>query len=242
MSAERSHVQWGHTAIAYAIQRSDRRATVSLAVEPTGRVVLTAPRAVPIERLDRVVRAKAAWIVDRVNRRREMPSVTAREFVSGETFRYLGRQYRLRVARGNDVGVRLVDGRLVVTLGENSDGVGRADAVRTALVGWYRRHAQRWFAVLLADWAPRVGVAVPHLLVRDQHRRWGSCDQNAIVRLNWRILQAPTRLVEYVVAHELVHLRHADHTRAFWAALGRAMPDCDRRRDELRQVGISFEW
>ncbi|MBI2395163.1 MAG: M48 family metallopeptidase [Deltaproteobacteria bacterium] len=62
------------------------------------------------------------------------------------------------------------------------------------------------------------------------------------MRLNWRIIHAPMSLVEYVVAHELVHLRHPEHTGAFWSALGRAIPDYERRREDLRRLGASFEW
>ena len=71
---------------------------------------------------------------------------------------------------------------------------------------------------------------------------WGSCDTKGVLRLNWRIVQAPKRLIEYVVAHEIVHVLHADHGRAFWAALGRVMPDYEARRDELRKLGPSLEW
>ena len=77
----------------------------------------------------------------------------------------------------------------------------------------------------------RTGVDAPKLVVKDQQKRWGSCDQAGTIRLNWKIIQAPMRLVDYVVAHELVHLIHTDHTKAFWARLGRAMPDYDRRKE-----------
>lgn len=162
--------------------------------------------------------------------------------MSGETFRYLGRQHRLRVEWGNEVGVRLLEGRLVVTTTQPASAVAGPGAVRTALVDWYRACARRRLRVLAERLAPAVGVPVPRLLVRDQYRRWGSCDAMGTLRLNWRIIQAPMRLVEYVVAHELVHLRHPDHTTPFWAALGRVMPDYERRRDELREAGGTFDW
>ena len=100
---ERSEVRWGRTEIPYVIRRSDRRGTVGIAVEPTGTVVLTAPRTASVPRLDRLVREKARWIVDRVRRRDALPVGRPREFVSGETFRYFGRQYRLRVRAGAPV-------------------------------------------------------------------------------------------------------------------------------------------
>ena len=83
---------------------------------------------------------------------------------------------------------------------------------------------------------------MPPVVVSDQQKRWGSCDRNGTIRLNWRIIQAPMRLVDYVVVHELVHLRHRGHDREYWQALGRVMPDYERRRDDLMQRGRSRSW
>ena len=91
-------------------------------------------------------------------------------------------------------------------------------------------------------WASKLGVTPRSVLVREPDKRWGSCDAKGNVRLNWRIVQAPMRLVDYVVAHELVHLVHADHGRAFWQELGRVMPDYEGRREMLRRVGMGGVW
>ena len=128
-------------------------------------------------------------------------------------------------------------GRLVVTVPVSS-----AAAVRKAVVAWYRRHAAERLPERAATWAKKMGMPVPVVLIRDQRRRWGSCDPKGNLRFNWRIVQAPMRLVDYVVAHELAHLAHRNHTAAFWAALGRVMPDYETRRERLRQVGRRFEW
>jgi predicted metal-dependent hydrolase len=80
------------------------------------------------------------------------------------------------------------------------------------------------------------------VVIRNQQRRWACCDARGTLRVNWRIVQAPMRLVDYVVAHELVHLRHKQHSKAFWAVLGRAMPDYERRREDLRRIGTKLEW
>jgi predicted metal-dependent hydrolase len=120
--------------------------------------------------------------------------------------------------------------------------VGSAAAVRKAVVTWYRHHAAERLPERAAIWARKMGVTVPVVLIRDQRRRWGSCDPKGNLRFNWRIVQAPMRLVDYVVAHELVHLAHRNHTAAFWAALGRVMPDYEARREALRGMGARLEW
>jgi predicted metal-dependent hydrolase len=91
-------------------------------------------------------------------------------------------------------------------------------------------------------WAPKVEAWPARVLIKGQARRWGSCDAGGVVRLNWRVVQAPLRLVDDVVVHELVPLRHADHTPAFWAELGRVLPDDDGRRAELRRLGPRLAW
>lgn len=243
MLPERSTVSWGTTEIPYLIRRSTRRGTVSIGIDPQAGVTVIAPNRTPIDRLDRVVRAKAPWIVQKLRRQSDRPApLAAREFVSGETFPYLGRQYRLRVVRGAPRPLSMRRGWLEVSVPAALDGEHHPAYVRAAMVDWYRRRAADRLRPLAASWAERIGVQFGGVLVRDQAKRWGSCDRGGTLRLNWRIVQAPVRLIEYVVAHEIVHVLHADHGRQFWAALGRVMPDYQRRRDELRKNGPSLEW
>jgi predicted metal-dependent hydrolase len=240
---ERSEIQWGTTRIAYGIQRSSRRKTVGVTVAPPGQVLLTAPRGVPVERLDAVVQAKARWITSRLRRvRPEEPRLGPREFLSGESYLYLGRQYRLAVqAGGESAEVRLERGRLRVQVPRGFQEEERARAVREALAGWYRERARERLTAQVGGWARRMGQEEPRVQVREQERRWGSCSAG-VVRFNWRIIQAPMRLVDYVVAHELVHLVHEAHDKAFWAALGRLLPDYEARREQLRATGPRLIW
>jgi hypothetical protein len=243
MEMERSEIRWGMTEIPYVIRRSARRGTVSVAVEPSGRIVLTAPSATTVERLDRVVRQKARWIVERARRGRRLPRPAEREFVSGETVLYLGRSYRLRVAEGRRAApARLERGWLVVTVERGLRPADRAGAVRNHLVAWYRLRAAAQLPERARRWSDKLRVHPHEVLIRDPPRRWGSCDASGTLRFNWRIIQAPSALVDYVVAHELVHLLHRSHTPGFWAALGRIIPEYESRRARLRTVGPRLLW
>jgi hypothetical protein len=244
MEAERSQVQWGTTAIPYEIRRSGARVTVSIAVEPSGDVVLTAPRTAGIDRLDRLVLTKAPWIVEKRKGRSERPPAPGREFISGETFLYLGRQYRLRIeADPARIGpLTLEHGWLRICVPDLLEEQHRPGYVRAALLDWYARRAKVRLPERVTHWAEKLRVPVPRVLVREPKKRWGSCHPSGIVRLNWRIVQAPLGLVDYVVAHELCHLLHEGHGRRFWATLGAAMPDYEARRASLSELGARLCW
>lgn len=242
-SEETSQVRYGLTTIEYAIRRSSRRKTVSIAVDPLEGVLLTAPAGVERAQLDRVVKAKAQWIVERLRLVADgEPPVEPRRFVTGESFAYLGRHYRLRVRTGEPGAARLDAGWLEVSVARGLDSDERVAAVRLAIRDWYLAHAKRRLVERVELWAGHAGVEVSDVLVRDQQKRWASCDDKGVLRFNWRIMQAPMRLIDYVVAHEVVHVIHADHTKAFWARLGVVMPDYERRKEELRRLGGRLQW
>ncbi len=254
---ETSEILFGTTRIAYAVERSARRRkTVAVAVEPDGEVRVRAPLEASEEEIDAIVHKKARWIVERRRRQEDLqPSPGRRELVSGETFLYLGRQYRLKVrptsagitvagiaVAGARADVRLLGGRLDVPVDASLTGTARALDVRERLVRWYRGHASRRLPERVAELWPRVGVEPSGVLIREPRRRWGSCDARGTLRFNWRIVQAPRRLIDYVVVHELVHLVHPEHGREFWSALGEAMPDYEERRESLRRLGRRLVW
>jgi predicted metal-dependent hydrolase len=230
--------------IPYAIRRTARVKTVAVAVDPEEGVVLTVPERAGLPQLDAIVRTKARWILARLRRQSELPPPPgASEFVSGESFLYLGRQHRLRVVAGEGPEGALLDhGRLTVRVGGRPDPQARAARVRALLVGWYRGRAAVRLPPIVYRWASNLKVMPSAVRIVTQRLRWGSCDASGVVRLNWRVVGAATRVIEYVVAHELTHLRYPNHTPAFWTTLGRVMPDYEARREQLRRVGRLLAW
>ena len=235
-------IAFGKSSIACEVRRSKRR-TIAVTVNPDATVTVTAPSGAADAAVAEAVRGKAAWIVKHQDWLRRHYPPRPREFVSGETFLYLGRQYHLRVVRdGEDAPrVTLTQGTFRVALRNGVDRRGQAKQVRTLLVEWYRRHALDRLGDIAMCLGGRLGVGYESLRLLDMPTRWGSGGPNRRLRFNWRIIMAPKRLVEYVVAHELCHVRHARHTPQFWRLLARVMPDYEQRRQQLATCGPAFD-
>lgn len=243
---EQRQLSFGKSVIDFAVIRSVRRRTVSIAVDPGDGVVVRAPENLDSERLEEVVQRKAPWIVGRLCDLAEIgPPLPPREFVSGESYIYLGRHYRLKIERqdGNErATVALRGGYLVARVARDAPSDVRRKQVRGALVQWYRQHASQRLAERVSLYSERLGVDAPPVLIRDQEKRWGSCNSRGELRFNWRIIMAPMSLVDYVVAHEVCHLEVRDHSPAFWKRLRTLMPDHEERKQRLRRLGVTYHF
>lgn len=233
--------QFGRTIIDYTLQRGRRR-TVAIRVDPRGAVEVAVPNDFDEDRLCPLLKAKAPWIVQKRLLVAEQAPPAQPQLISGERLPYLGRRYQLLVRRqpGAEPGLSF-DGarwRAVVPSGCSDDQA--AAMLRPKLVAWYRERALEQLQRRVARYAAILGVEWKRLRIRDQVRRWGSCSKSGDLAFNWRIVMAPASAVDYVVAHELVHLRHRDHGVRFWRTLGSVMPDYEARREWLRRHGAEL--
>lgn len=234
-------VVFGTTTIEYTVQRTNRRSTVAITVRPDMSVSVAAPKGTRRTLISKKVRDKAEWVVRQQERLRRNGRHLHKEYVSGESFRYLGRQYQLKVQRRpavpSTVRATMIRGCLVVPVARRWSAEHRRDTVQMALVTWYRERATQQIHAAVERFAERLGVSVKAVEVREMKTRWGSGGTDGRVRFNWRIVLAPKQLLEYVVAHELCHVRHHDHSREFWRLLSRVMPDYEQRRQQLGRLG-----
>lgn len=219
--------------IQYHLRRSDRK-TLSISVEPDRRVVVIAPVSAAHELVDSRVRRRATWIRRQQHYFETLPPpATPRRWIGGETHRYLGRQYRLKVVRGSAAPVRLASGFFVVTTPDIAD----RGAVEKAMAGWYQVHARELLPKRMkyllegSSWL-RLQRA-PQLALTRMKLRWGSTTPAGRIRLNVDLVKLPLGCIDYVVAHELVHLQVPNHGTPFWRLLGRVYPDWERWRARL---------
>jgi predicted metal-dependent hydrolase len=235
---ERDSVTFGATTISYSIRRSRRRKkTIEITLDPREGVLVSAPVKATADEVSRIVQRRARWII-----RKSTESVLRprpKQFISGESLPYLGRQARLFVEAAN---VRRVDVRFNhwsfrVTVSQYLRGDERREAIREAITAWYKRRAQERLGGRSRLWADRLTVQVKRVATRDQRQRWGSCAPDGTIRFNWRIVMAEPSLIDYVVVHELLHLRVRNHGPEFWTEMAATLPDYAQRRKRLKELG-----
>lgn len=225
---------YGDRRIRCDVRRSKQRAKRSIAihVEPDGRVVVDAPLQAADPDIRLAVTRRLAWIHRRmveVENRQKM--LTPREYVSGETAVYLGRRYRLKVVSSQGANqVRLRGGYLEVAVSDRSP-----ETVRQELEKWFQARAKEVLPRRLAMMSGRLKwvKAIPPLSIRRMSRQWGSCSPKGRIALNVDLVRVPRECIDYVLLHELTHLREHNHGPAFYRILDRHLPDWKRTKARL---------
>lgn len=219
------------------LKRSDRR-TLAISVLPDGSLELIAPRDADDAAILSKVAKRSRWIA---SQRREFHEMNAtrgpRRYVSGATHRYLGRQYRLKVCCGQPASVALRGGHFHI-----ATPTGEPDEVRVHLDAWFRRQARDQFARRLEGWQAwcrRHQIPEPQLVLRRMPNRWGSAGRDGRIALNPELIHTPSVCVDYVIAHEICHLRHPLHSPQFFRLLSSLLPDWRARKARLERSEVT---
>ena len=232
---QRTVVEYGGQRIPVLLKFEERK-RLSISVHPDGSVTALAPVGRPLSQVLSHLKRRGSWIAkQRRHFRAYHPLPEEKRFVSGETHLYLGRQYRLKVGRGTKMEVKLIGRYLNVFLPLSPDPA----SVCSALDEWYRAHAEPiyWDRIeRCLEAAPSLRLANPTVRIRHMKRRWGSCSKAGIITLSSELIKTPLHCIEYVIMHELCHLRVHDHSPAFFRLLSRCMPDWERRKARLDSV------
>jgi predicted metal-dependent hydrolase len=217
-----------------AVIRTNRVKTATVKVDE-GQVSVVVPRRLSCEKVEALVSRKTRWIKEKLILQRDHLHHQPKEFISGESFSYLGRQHRLKLVTGPQKPVKLIGGRLQVQLPQNK--TNGPQAVQQALQAWYEEHALTKLKEKSDRYAKILNVAPTAIGVRSYQSRWGSCSTKGDVTFNWRIIMAPNRIVDYVVVHELSHLKEHNHGPKFWKMVSRVIPDYLECKDWLKVNG-----
>ncbi|KZC15442.1 metal-dependent hydrolase [Rhodanobacter sp. FW510-R12] len=238
-------IQYGEEIIRFAVRRQPqrRRGSIAIHVEPSGCVVVDAPADASRPTVLAAVRKRARWVHEHLaSFRRRYVHVLPREYVSGEAVMYLGRRYRLKVIPANaaDAGVKLCGSHLEVRCVEPTP-----TSVREAMEAWYRARARSVFAARVDDMLATIRwkQLAPRMRLQAMKTQWGSCSPTGKITLNPWLVKAPRDCIDYVILHELCHLKEHNHSPRFFKLLDRHMPTWRQRKarlDELAEVILNL--
>ena len=217
--------------------RSSRRKTATVRVQE-GKVSVTVPKSLSESHIEVLIARKAPWIRKTLLLQREIETVKPKEYVSGESFTYLGRNYRLQVESGKTVSVKLNPENLWVRV---PGGCNNPERVKNALIQWYRIRAGEVLREKAERYAKVIDVTTTAVVIKAFKSSWGNCDSRGQVKFNWKIIIAPNRIVDYLVVHELCHLKQHNHSPKFWECVESVFPDYKECNEWLKQNGRMLE-
>lgn len=226
---------YGKKVIPFSVTFSNRR-TMEISVHPDERVVVMAPTGTETDKIIQRLKKRARWIKMQINYFHQFtPHTPPRRYVGGESHLYLGRQYRLKIRKRKDEGVKLKGGYFYVTTPDHKNPV----TVETLLKQWYKDHAISTFNKRLQkcfEAARSLKVKYPEVKLRKMSKRWGSCTKAGNILLNSELIKAPVYCIDYVIMHELCHLKDHTHSNRYYKLLSKYMPDWERRKERLEKA------
>lgn len=219
--------------IEYQIKYSNRK-TLNISVERDRSIIVRAPHYLTPEQIDKVVQSKRQWIKEKLNHAQKYPLLAeSKEFVSGETLMYLGKNYQLLIVDDEIEGIEF-DQRFKISKSNQPK-------ANELFKKWYLNQALKKIEPLATRYAKSLGVEYNQFKTSEMKYRWGSCTPANNIIFNWRIIKAPMYVLEYLVAHELVHLIEDNHTPRFWNILSIQVPNYEKAKKWLKKNGQLLE-
>lgn len=234
-----AHVTFGSKKIQFAIRKSKRKKTIAIQVQPNSTVIVLTPQLIEVEKIKKIVLKRAKWIIKKQEILRQLKNnVPQKDFVSGETFPFLGRQYRLKVIRSaseyeKNCGIH--NRRLHVLINSNLKDKAASKIVRKKLIEWYTEQAKEKINERIQKYSKSIGQYPKKIIIKNQEKRWGSCSHSGTLRLNWKTVMMPISVFDYIIVHELCHLIYPNHSKKFWQTVATIIPNFKRYRDWLRK-------
>lgn len=240
--------------IAFTLYKQKRK-TITLCVNEDGSVQVKAPNRVSQREIKEIVAKRGEWILQKQEQMRQLAQTFPKfQGKNGEQISYLGRYLTVRlVARERTIDVFTEEflnhngiNKKVWHVGDvlyvSTVSGFTQDVVRGLVEQWYRNEGKKYFVSKIAYFEKLIGVRSNRLFVKDQKSRWGSCSSKGNINLNWRLLFAPERIIEYVIVHELCHLKQMNHSASFWHEVEKILPDYRERRQWLKEHSRELQW
>ncbi|APR67821.1 metal-dependent hydrolase [Thalassolituus oleivorans] len=233
--------RYGDQQIAFErVKRPQATSKVLIKVHPDCRVVVSAPEDADNEMVLNAVKKRSRWIYEKLrNFRKQLEHITPRQYISGESHYYLGKQYLLKVIEAPEQaqGVKLLRGKLEVSVKIKS-----AEKVKTLLADWYKARAKEIFAKRLDAMLEQALWVTdgPPLRILTMQTQWGSCSPNGRITLNPHLVKAPRECIDYVILHELCHIAEHNHSERFYRLMSKVMPKWEKTKERLDGMASSI--
>ena len=222
-------MKWNNSEI--VIHRSARRKTMHIIIERDGSISVQVPNEFEEESIREVLNAKEYEISKKIMRWKDAnQEYIERQFLPGQSFLYLGRNYNLHIVENQKRKLLLKDGKFLLS--------SLVKFPREEFVKFYKRQAKIKIAERIDFYASRLAFLPQKVSVRDLPTRWGSCTPGGKVYFNWKCVMAPLSVLDYLIVHELVHLEYFNHSREFWDKVSTILPNCEESKDWLKRNGI----
>lgn len=226
--------QYGKHTYQYTLFREDRK-TLALTVTPDLEIIVRSSKKTPLKKVEDFLSRKWIWLEKQLKYFKQMKkNPSSKEYVSGESFYYLGRQYQLVVKRGQGTGVKLMRGKFLL---ETNQGTRNSKANKTILYNWFSNRAQSVFQERLEHVFPRFEYIcdLPSIEIKRMPKRWGSFLGKEKIVLHSGLIHASKDCIDYVISHELCHFRYKNHTQAFYRLLGEKCPSWSSVKEKLEK-------
>jgi len=232
LCSNKKSLVYGRNTIDYSLFYIKRK-TMEIAVHPDSTVIVKAPMNSDISLIEKKIKNKARWIVRQINYFKQFtPKTPDRCYVNGETHLYLGKQYRLKMIRGDKNGVKLFRGFFHIICRDEPT----PEIAKRLLRKWYLDKAHVQFNDSLNRCWPKFSkfaLNKPNILIKRMQKRWGSLTDKGAVTLNIDLIKAPKECIDYVVTHELCHLKYHDHSSEFYKLLDSVIPGWEKIKHKL---------
>lgn len=231
--------EYGTRNIAFDVVYKKRK-TMAIAVEPPDRIIVTVPIKTPEDLIISKVKNKANWIVQKLYSFKDMEYIKLnKEFVNGESFMYLGRNYSLQIQIDISIKkpeIKLYRGKFYVTASTTDEVV-----IKEAMEQWYREKALRKVKERIKYCQHMFSKKPLDIRIKEQKKRWGSCTYNNELLFNWRVVMAPSHVLDYIIVHEMCHMHYKNHSQEFWDMVAAVLPDFEIRKEWLKNYGVKLD-
>jgi hypothetical protein len=220
--------------LVYTLIRSKRR-TLAIEIGSDGAILVRAPKRAAQKHIDAFIVSQQDWISRKRTDMVQRPQPEIKAYRDGETFLYLGESCRLCVVDQPKPAVAIEGTRLTIAASE-------LPRAAPAVEKWYRTQARRVFGESIEKYGEIMGCRPSVVRITSPRLRWGSCGARGGINLNWRLIMAPPEIIDYIVVHELAHLKYRGHGRLFWDFVGRFCPEHRQLRKWLKDNGHGLYW